>query len=69
VGDLPGPIAELCRRQVAVADLAVEAAVTGDRNKALQALLLDPMVTHIGQAQAILEDYLREHRDVLPQFS
>ena len=68
VGDLPEPVAELCRRQITVAELAVEAAVTGDRKVALQSLLLDPMITDIGQAQAILDDYLTAHADLLPQF-
>jgi alpha-galactosidase/6-phospho-beta-glucosidase family protein len=30
--------------------------------------LLDPMVTDIAQAQAILDDYLTAHADLLPQF-
>ena len=68
MGDLPEPVAELCRRQITVAELAVEAAVTGDRGVALQSLLLDPMITDIGQAQAILDDYLTAHADLLPQF-
>ncbi len=68
VGDLPGPIAELCRRQAVVADLAVEAAVKGDRRKALLALLLDPIVTDMVRAQAILDDLLAAHLDLLPQF-
>jgi alpha-galactosidase len=69
MGPLPEPIGELCRRQATIADLAVQAAVTGDRRAALHALLLDPMVTDIDQARGILEDYLREHADLLPQFS
>lgn len=68
VGDLPEPIAELCRRQVAVAELAVKAAATGDKKLALQALLLDPMVTDMGRAKAILDGYLEVHGDLLPQF-
>jgi len=68
VGDLPEPVGELCRRQVTVAELAVEAAVTGDRKKALQALLLDPMTTDIAQARGILDDYLKAHAALLPQF-
>jgi alpha-galactosidase len=68
VGALPEPIAELCRRQVAVAELAVEAAATGDEKLAFQALLLDPMVTDMGRAKAILDGYLEVHSDLLPQF-
>jgi alpha-galactosidase len=68
MGDLPEPVAELCRRQVAVAELAVKAAATGDRRSALHALLMDPMVTDIEQAKGILDGYLRVHGDLLPQF-
>ena len=68
MGDLPEPVAELCRRQIAVAELAVEAAVTGDRKAALRSLLLDPMITDIAQAEAILDEYLTAHADLLPQF-
>lgn len=68
VGALPGSIAELCRREAALVEMVVDAAVTGDRNLALQALLLDPMVNDIGRARAILDDYLKTFADYLPQF-
>ncbi len=68
MGDLPEPAGELCRRQVAVAELAVKAAATGDRQSALHALLMDPMVTDIEQAKGILDDYLEVHAELLPQF-
>ena len=69
MGDLPEPVGELCRRQVAIAELAVKAAATGDRKAALYALLMDPMVTDIEQGKGILDDYLKVHGDLLPQFS
>jgi alpha-galactosidase/6-phospho-beta-glucosidase family protein len=69
VGNLPEPIAELCRRQIAVAELAVQAAATGDLRAARHALLLDPMITDMGQAAGILADYLEVHGDLLPQFA
>jgi len=68
VGPLPEPIAAMCRTQIAVQDRAIEAAVHGDRNAALQALLLDPVVNSISQAEAILEEMLEVHKDFLPQF-
>lgn len=69
IGSLPAPIAELCRREAALVELVVDAAVTGDRELALQALLLDPMITDIGRARAILDEYLTRFADCLPQFS
>ena len=68
VGALPEPIAELCRRETTVAQLCVDAAVEGSREKALQCLLLDPVITDIDVAKNILDDYLTEYREYLPQF-
>lgn len=69
VGPLPPPIAELCRREAALVEMIVDAAVTGDRELALQALLLDPMMNDIGRAEAILDDYLEAFAAYLPQFA
>jgi alpha-galactosidase len=68
VGSLPEAIAELCRRETSVASLAVDAAVTGDRQTALQALLLDPCINDLDTARAILGAYLTEYSEYLPQF-
>jgi alpha-galactosidase len=68
VGALPEPVAELCRRELAVVRLSVDAAVKGDRQAALQCLLLDPVVRDMDVAQQILDDYLETYRDHLPQF-
>lgn len=68
VGPLPEMVAELCRREIAVASLAVEAAVSGDRATALQALLLDPCLNDLDTAQAILDAYLAAYAGYLPQF-
>lgn len=68
VGSLPEPIAELCRREVNTAQLGVDAAVEGSREKALQCLLLDPVITDIETGRKILDDYLRSYKEYLPQF-
>jgi alpha-galactosidase len=68
IGPLPEMVAELCRREIAVARLAVDAAVTGDRGTALQALLLDPCINDIDTARAIRDAYLAEYAAYLPQF-
>jgi alpha-galactosidase len=67
-GPLPEVVAELCRREIAVAGLAVDAAVTGNRQTALQALLLDPCIDDLDTARAILDAYLAEYAAYLPQF-
>ena len=68
IGSMPKGIAELLRRESELGQLAVDAAVTGDRFLALQCLLLDPVITDIDVAGLILDDYLESYRDLLPQF-
>lgn len=68
VGELPRVPAELCRREAELVEMVVDAAVTGDRALALQALLLDPMINDLGRARAILDDYLKTFAAYLPQF-
>ncbi len=68
VGALPEPIVELLRRETTVAQLCVDAAAEGSREKALQCLLLDPVIADIQTARNILNAYLIEYKDYLPQF-
>ena len=67
-GALPESIAELCRREIAVAQLCVDSVIEGNREKALQCLLLDPVITDIDVAKKILDRYLTEYKEYLPQF-
>ena len=64
----PPGLAALLNQQVAVQDRAVEAAMHGDRQAALQALLLDPVVPSYEAAVKILADLLAAHAPYLPQF-
>ena len=68
MGEMPLPVAELLRRETTVAQLCVDAAVAGDRQKALQCLLLDPVITDIEIAKQVLDAYLSEYKEYLPQF-
>ena len=68
MGLLPEPIAELCRREIGVVRLCVDAAIHGDRRAALQCLLLDPVVRDMDVAEQILDAYLDAYREHLPQF-
>ncbi len=68
VGKLPEPAAELCRRQIGLAEMSVQAAVTGDRGLALQALALDPMIDDPEIAEDLFADYLAAQQEYLPQF-
>jgi alpha-galactosidase len=68
MGAFPEAVAELLRRETLVAQLCVDAAVEGDRQKALQCLLLDPVVNDFEQAKQVLDDYLTSYKEYLPQF-
>jgi alpha-galactosidase len=68
VPELPPGITALLAQQVAVQDRAVEAAIHGDRQAALQALLLDPVVSSYEAAVKILDDLLATHAAYLPRF-
>jgi alpha-galactosidase len=68
VGALPEGIAELLRRELACVRLSVDAAATGDRQAALQCLLLDPVLSDMDVAKDVLDDYLLTYKQYLPQF-
>ena len=68
MGAMPTPIAALLQRETTAAQLCVDSAVEGSREKALQCLLLDPVITDIGTARKILDDYLTSFKEYLPQY-
>ena len=68
MGALPEGVAELCRRECMVSQLTVDAVLKGDRQLALQALLLSPGITDLDVAQKILDDYLVIYREHFPTF-
>mgnify|MGYP005838433095 CR=1 FL=1 len=68
VPPLPPGIAELCRREIGLSSLVVDACVQGSRELALQALVLDPMMNDLDRARAILNDFLETFAEYLPQF-
>ena len=69
VGDLPLGLAIDLQARISQQELAVDAALTGDRDLALQAMVADPMVTNIQDAEGMLNDLLAVHAEHLPQFS
>ncbi len=68
LGPLPPAITALLNQQVAIQDRVVEAAVHGDRQAALQALLLDPLTASYADAEKMLDELLTVHAAYLPQF-
>jgi alpha-galactosidase/6-phospho-beta-glucosidase family protein len=61
-------LAAIMRREVEIQELVVQAGVHGDRNAALQALMLDPHIHSYAQATHLLDDLLKAHAKYLPQF-
>ncbi len=68
-GPMPATVRGLIQQVKAYEDLAVAAAVTGDRDTAFAALLNNPLVPSAEVALKILGDILRENAAYLPQFS
>jgi alpha-galactosidase len=67
----PPPIAELLRRHVAVQELTVEAALTGDRELAAAAFALDPLAGRgdLRRTDAMVDELLEKTAAWLPQFT
>jgi len=68
VGKLPNGILNTLYPHVIKNELAVEAALTGDRQLALQAMLTDPLVRNIENAKKMLDELLKANAKYLPQF-
>lgn len=69
IGRTPLKIRGLLQNVKAYEQPAIEAAVTGDYDCALQALAIHPLVGSATAAKRILNDILAENRDCLPQFN
>ena len=68
---LPAPLAEVVRRHVAVHELTVSAAVSGDRAQAQAAFALDPLAGRgdLRDTEAMVEELLAGTARWLPQFA
>jgi alpha-galactosidase len=68
VGALPGGVLNTVHPHVVNQELLVDAALTGDRQLALQALLGDPLVRDFRAAPKLADELLEAHAELLPQF-
>jgi len=71
VGDLPPQCAALNRTSVNVQELAVRAALTGDRDLARMAVAMDPLtaaILSLPQIDQMVSEMFEAERDYLPQF-
>ena len=69
VGPLPRGDRRRAAARVHQQELTVDAALTGDRTLALQALLADPLVPSVETAEAMLDEALAAHARYLPHFN
>lgn len=67
-GALPTGVHGALTRHVDNQELIVEAAMTGDRQLALQAVVNDPLVNSVEGAEVMLDELLAAHKDYLPLF-
>jgi 6-phospho-beta-glucosidase len=67
-GSLPPEVSGMVRQMVAHAELTAEAAQTGNRALAVEALALHPLVRSVGTAESMVDAYLRAHAAHLPRF-
>jgi alpha-galactosidase/6-phospho-beta-glucosidase family protein len=68
MGELPKGVLGLTQTLVAWQELSVDAALSGDRNLVVQALLAHPWVRDAAQAERMCDELLAAHADCLPQF-
>ena len=69
IGDAPMSLKGILEKRIAWQELVVDAAVTGNENLALQALLLDEMAILPEKAEQMLTELLIASKEMLPQFS
>jgi len=66
MGPLPKAIAGILTQRLAQYEITIDAALSGDRSLALQALLMDGYVRSIDIAERLLDDMLRAEQEWLP---
>ncbi len=69
VGPIPAGITNILAARTRQQELTVDAALTGDRALALQALLADPLISSVEMATAMLDEALETHAMHTPRFS
>ncbi|MGB9597285.1 MAG: hypothetical protein ACPL7B_13470, partial [Candidatus Poribacteria bacterium] len=68
IGDIPHGIATMISQRLYQQNLIIESAINGDRQLALQAMALDPLVPSLEVAEALLDELLEAHGEHLPRF-
>ncbi len=68
-GKFDASIRGVLQAQKAMEELTIEAAITGDYGRALQAFMSNPLIKHGESAQILLDEMLVENKKYLPQFA
>ncbi len=68
MGKLPIEVNGLVQQIKSFERVVIDAAVTGDYNKALFAMTMNPLVSSDRAAKVLLDEMLEAHKDYLPQF-
>ena len=68
MADFPATLAAIITRKIASIELTVEAALQGDRDLCIEALLTDGSVADPAIARALIDELLDAHRQYLPNF-
>jgi alpha-galactosidase len=68
VGELPEPIAELCRRQIVINEMTVSAFLNRDRKIVYQLFAIDPMIQDPDVAIQLADEYLKLNKKYIPEF-
>lgn len=68
VGDAPVALKGILEKRCAWQELVADAAVTGSRRTALEAMMVDEMALLPEKAEAMLDELLAASRDLLPRF-
>lgn len=71
VGDLPPPCAALNQSNLSAQGMAVQAALTGDREMAFHAVLVDPLTSAMlapGEIRQMFDELFEANRKYMPQF-
>lgn len=66
---LPAALVAKLNSKIAAIEITVDAALTGDRDLFIEALLADGSVSDTAKARALMEDLIQAHRQHLPQFA
>lgn len=68
INNFPATLKGIVARRLAPLELTVQAALTGDRKLWAEAMLLDGAVTDEKIAMQLVEDFIAEHGEYLPQY-